>query len=106
MRGGGNPRPSKGDDVRLIWSVGIIYVRHGVYRCVCGGETDREEEREEERANKWKKECQLAFLHTHRHTHSEAHTMKQLAGMLWVGEGGAQGRRGWWNVLKNRVVAK
>lgn len=62
---------------------------------VCVGERERgrEEERGRERANKWKKECQLAFLHTHRHTHSEAHTMKQLAGMLWVGEGGV--RQAW-----------
>lgn len=54
-----------------------------------GRERERDEERGRERANKWKKECQLAFLHTH----SEAHTMKQLAGMLWVGEGGV--RQAW-----------
>lgn len=73
MRSGGNPRPSKGDDVRLIWSVGIIYVRQGVYRCVCGGERDREDERGRERANKWKKRMPTGIsTHTQRGTHNEA----------------------------------
>lgn len=58
---GDNPRPSKGDDVCLIWSVGIIYVRGMV--CTEGRERDREREGE------WKKECQLVFLHTHTYTH-------------------------------------
>lgn len=72
MRSGGNPRPSKGDDVRLIWSVGIIYVRHGVYRCVCVGEREggREKEREGEQVEK--RMPTGISTHTQRGTHNEA----------------------------------
>lgn len=84
MRSGGNPRPSKGDDVRLIWSVGIIYVRHGVYRCVCGGE--RQRGREGEQVEK----RMPTGISTHTQAHTQRDTHNEAIGGNVVGGGGGR----------------